>query len=367
MSQNLKKKAFLEHRKIRQAQQRVNRTNQKLNALYGNIRPGKAIAQTNSSHPQNTCFTNPQSTTQISGNSCINTHSYTQGHGVNLDQLGANHENNPYKQSKYGDSTTMYLKNTQSVGDVENNKNLSTQQTHDSNNQHSLNRKAANETWKNPCHATQDHIRPNQPNPRDTKNKSERKLQYARDNQIPGPSKTHTIEELKEIRQAIENFDLTLTNIHPSYKNPPEFEETRILPKGKQPLRGPPKGKSTENTVPPSIYNTPTPTSQSQLTTQHRNTNKRKSPNNLQSTTRKRYKTTEENEPNNNNTLQHRTPPGSHNANKEDKTKTKIKSKDYHPSYLTLYIHYPITPNKQLSDSAIILELQKHKKRTHTN
>ncbi|KAK3609086.1 hypothetical protein CHS0354_011845 [Potamilus streckersoni] len=245
MSQNFffKKKAFLEYRKIRQAQQRVNKTTQKLNALYGNIRPGKAIAQINSSHPQNTCLINPQSSniyrgaattnsptipnrkrkdleqettinqaTQISGKSCINAHSYTQGHG----------------------------------------------QSHVSNNQHSLNRKAANETWKNPCHVTQDRIRPNQPNPRDTKNKSERKKRYARDNQIPGLSKTHTIEELKEIRQAIENFDLTHTNIHPSYENPSEFEEIRILPKGKQPLRGPPKGKSTESTVLPSICNTPT-------------------------------------------------------------------------------------------------------------
>ncbi|KAK3586307.1 hypothetical protein CHS0354_035091 [Potamilus streckersoni] len=60
---------------------------------------------------------------------------------------------------------------------------------------------------------------------------------------MPGPSKTHTIEELEEIRHAIENSDRTHTDAQHFYDITPDFEDIRILPNGKQHSEAHLKGK----------------------------------------------------------------------------------------------------------------------------
>ncbi|KAK3592576.1 hypothetical protein CHS0354_018843 [Potamilus streckersoni] len=141
MSQNLKK-AFIEHRKTRQVQQRANKLTQKLQALYGNIRPGAPLPRIRNILPQNPAY-----------------------------------------------------------------------------------------SWN---HQTQGFF----------KKQTGRKVRLARDNQTPEPSKTHTKEELQELRQALDNFNTNQTNTHTSLNIFTEFEDIRTLPKGKQPIRGPPKGKT---------------------------------------------------------------------------------------------------------------------------
>ncbi|KAK3604505.1 hypothetical protein CHS0354_001187 [Potamilus streckersoni] len=355
MSQNLTK-AFIEHRRIRQAQQRANKITQKINALYGNIRPGKVTDQTNSSHPQNKFMSNPQASNNYEGTATTTSHitpprkrkdpeqeininqispntenlcSIAQAHtrelGVRINQIRTDHGNNPNKKN-HGEGTTVYLTNIQNIGCVENNIIRPTQQTHENNEQQRLNRTAVHETWENICRSIENHALPNHPEPKETKNISVRKFQYARD--------TNTGATMK-----ISGF----------------------YPRANKPLRGPPKGKTSVNTTSPLRYNTPTLTLQSKLDIQQRNTNKRKSPNTLQSTPRKKHKTSENNETSNNYTQQNKAPRGSQFGRNDDKIKKKTNSKDYHPSYLTLYLHYPIAPNKQLPDSTIISELQKHK------
>ncbi|KAK3603088.1 hypothetical protein CHS0354_027869, partial [Potamilus streckersoni] len=239
-----------------------------------------------------------------------------------------------------------------------------TQQYHNNKEQYRPNRTAVHETWENTCRKIQNHAPPTLPKPKknNNDNKTARKIQYAQDTQIPGPSKTHTLEELEEIRHAVEHFDFTHTNAQQLYDNTPDFEEIRILPKGKQPLRGPPKGKNSAHNTNPLPHHTPTPTHKCTLDLQQKSTNKWKSPNTLHHTPGKKQKTAEQNETDNNYSQQNRAPPGSQFVEKDNNNKSTNKTKDYHPNYLTLYLHYPITPNKQLSDSMIISELQKHKK-----
>ncbi|KAK3595362.1 hypothetical protein CHS0354_008785 [Potamilus streckersoni] len=73
---------------------------------------------------------------------------------------------------------------------------------------------------------------------------NKRKLIYAQDNQIPRPSKTHLQAELREIRQAIEQEYTTTTTTTLIQDTFHDYEDTSILPKGKQPLKGPPRGKN---------------------------------------------------------------------------------------------------------------------------
>ncbi|KAK3580025.1 hypothetical protein CHS0354_030924 [Potamilus streckersoni] len=108
------------------------------------------------------------------------------------------------------------------------------------------------------------------------KNQPGRKVRFARDNQTPGQSKTHTKEELQEIRQALDNFNLTRTNTHTSLNILTEFEDIRTLPKGKQPIRGPPKGKNSESAAISQGSNTPSTLYQSHSNQQNTNTTKRK-------------------------------------------------------------------------------------------
>lgn len=68
-------------------------------------------------------------------------------------------------------------------------------------------------------------------------------INYVQDSQKPGPSKTHTIEEINEILKALRNDTPPLpqqTTTSTALQNT-EYEDKPTGPKGKQPLKGPAK------------------------------------------------------------------------------------------------------------------------------
>ncbi|KAK3590472.1 hypothetical protein CHS0354_015639 [Potamilus streckersoni] len=184
------------------------------------------------------------------------------------------------------------------------------------------------------------------------------KVHYAKDNQRPRPSKTHSLAELEEIRQALGNNSNSQIDTYTLYEKCTEFEDIRVLPKGKQPLQGPPKGKCTKAKENATQANTPSPSNQPHPIDQHNNNNKRKIDNPNQN---KKSKIARTKEQNSNTTLTNKTPPVCTKVVNEPNTNTKPNINDAHPGYLTLFIYYPTNPTKQPTDSTIIQELQKHK------
>ncbi|KAK3599700.1 hypothetical protein CHS0354_037171 [Potamilus streckersoni] len=71
-------------------------------------------------------------------------------------------------------------------------------------------------------------------------------MKYSQDYQKPGPSTTHTISEINEIIQALQNNTQTQTqHTKPSEtQHYAEYEDYLIGPKGKEPFKGPGKSKN---------------------------------------------------------------------------------------------------------------------------
>ncbi|KAK3579331.1 hypothetical protein CHS0354_029619 [Potamilus streckersoni] len=146
MSQNLKK-AFSEHRRIRLAQQRANRFDQKIKVSYGNQTPGRADVQTNSSLPQNPSLRNSQINNSFEGTASATTHptpplkrkdperdtnhqqhtletenpyptaqTHTQEIGAKTNQTFTVFGSNPHKKPKLGEGHMACLPYTQNRG-----------------------------------------------------------------------------------------------------------------------------------------------------------------------------------------------------------------------------------------------------------
>ncbi|KAK3607707.1 hypothetical protein CHS0354_016731, partial [Potamilus streckersoni] len=176
----------------------------------------------------------------------------------------------------------------------------------------------------------------------------------------------HKLTELEEIRQALENNNNTLIDIPNIYERFTEFEEIRSLPKGKQPIRGPPRGKrgkSTKTKENSGQNYTQSPCTQPSPTNNNYNNNKRKLLHPSQNKKNKIAKITEQNSINTINTqLDPQTSPVWPKITTELNTNTQPNINEAHPGYLTLFIHYPNNPAKQPTDAAIIPELLKHRK-----
>ncbi|KAK3586412.1 hypothetical protein CHS0354_017055, partial [Potamilus streckersoni] len=349
MSQNLKK-AFIEHRKTRQVQQRANKLTLKLQALYGNNRHGAPP---------------PQIRNILTKNPSIN---HLQTKHIHKPTLLYQSPSNPNRKRKNLEQEYTLTPNTHQM-------NVPTPHTdphehpakiYQAHNTipNQLNNKKKSITKDDAHHNNleQNNIQLEASDPGISKKQTERKVRLARDRQTPGPSKTHTKEELQEIRQAIDNFNPNQTNTHTSTNIFTEFEDIRMLPKGKQPIRGPPKGKNSESAAISQGSNAPYTPNQARSNQHNENLTKRKCLDCQHNTQNKKGKTNKENKQNFSNHSQHGITLNQQHTITTTQTKTKFIPADYHPRYLTLYLHYPITPNKTLSDPTIIQELQKHKK-----
>ncbi|KAK3588211.1 hypothetical protein CHS0354_015935, partial [Potamilus streckersoni] len=199
------------------------------------------------------------------------------------------------------------------------------------------------------------------------KNKTS-KVRYANDQEKPGPSKTHTIEELREIMAALSQD--TLDTLQDSNTKLPILdkidEPATYCGKGKQPLRGPPRVKKTTLKVNPQLFNNRTEllninrkeisnntTFGNDLVSGQQNRVKRPRNNEEQPQT-KRPRTELKTQQYNSTTINDKQVSG------KDRPQPKHKLQP-HPRYLTLYLKSPNNISITLSDSAIRIELLKHK------
>ncbi|KAK3609526.1 hypothetical protein CHS0354_041577 [Potamilus streckersoni] len=351
MSQNLKK-ALIEHRKTRQVQQRANKLTQKLQALYRNIRPGAPLPRIRNILPQNPGLSHLQTSHMHRPTLLFQSPTITNRKRKNIEQeptiTPATHHLNIPNATPHTDPHEHAAKLDKADNPVPS--------------QISNQKKSKTEDGTYPNKLEQNRMQLKSSDSEIFNKQKGRKVRLARDNQTPGPSKTHTKEELQEIRQALDNFNPTQTNKHTSLNIFTEFEDIRTLPKGKQPIRGPPKGKNSESAAISQGSNTPSTLYQSHSNQQNKNTTKRKCLDCQPNKQNKKGKINKEPKQDYPNHSQNDIPLNQQHTITATQTKTKFIPADYHPRYLTLYLHYPVTPNKPLSDPTIIEELQKHKK-----
>ncbi|KAK3575908.1 hypothetical protein CHS0354_000187 [Potamilus streckersoni] len=320
MSQNLKK-AFIEHRKTRQVQQRANKLTQKLQALYGNIRPGAPLHRIRNILPQNPGLSHLQT---------------SQMHRPTLlfkSPIIPNRKRKNIEQEPTITPATHHL-------------NIPT--PHTDPHEHAAKLDKAD----NPVPSQISNLK---------KSKTE-------DGTYPNNLEQNSMQLKSSDSGIFKKTDRKRSALGKGQPNTgtlnsfTEFEDIRTLLKGKQPIRGPPKGKNSESAAISQGSNTPSTLYQSHSNQQNKNSTKRKCLDCQPNKQNKKGKINKENKQDYPNHSQNDIPLNQQHTITATQTKTKFIPADYHPRYLTLYLHYPVTPNKPLSDPTIIQELQKHKK-----
>ncbi|KAK3596219.1 hypothetical protein CHS0354_020531 [Potamilus streckersoni] len=151
-----------------------------------------------------------------------------------------------------------------------------------------------------------------------------------------------------------------------------ELETESKQPKGKQPLKGPPRSKNpkylrkenitSKQTINPTRTSTPKPSTPKSI--------KRKFPQINQTLPTKIPRQTQMNSTQEFDNIIEEFNQEPTQTSQKDNTNNSPNKTIPHPRYLTLYLKYPTNPHKQRTDSAIQLELLKHKqgqiKRIHT-